>query len=131
MTFYTIFRSSTLAIISLVKIFPNLIKKFDRTKNISRFSITLRRVADEKSDFMAVLASSGDNLFASVRWVFECRCRLLVDRILALGRKSKLRNDFHYRSEGNSYRIPFGHHSLFLESREFASIVDRREELPQ
>jgi hypothetical protein len=35
------------------------------------------------------------------------------------------------KQELKTHRIPFGHHSLFLESGEFSSIVDGCEEFPQ
>lgn len=48
---------------------------------------------------------------AGVCWIFECCCRLLVDRILA--------------------RVPFGHHAFLLEPCKLALVVDGGEHLPQ
>lgn len=58
---------------------------------------------------MAVLAAK--KLFASIGRIFECRCGLFVDWILA--------------------RIPFGHHSLLFKSRKLTTIMNGREKFPK
>lgn len=52
-----------------------------------------------------------ESLFSGVRWIFEGRRRLLVNRILA--------------------RVPLGHHAFLFESCELAAVVYRCRHLPE